>query len=63
LEDIEKDEHLKDLETSKMHGNKYVSENKENPRMGTAHTWETDEQDCINFTGRLSDWLPKLCKR
>jgi len=55
LEVIETDEHLTDMETSSMHGKKYVSENKANPWKDTTHTRGTDEQDCINFTRRLSD--------
>jgi len=55
LEAIEIDEHLKYMETSSMHGKKYVSENKENLRKDTTNTWESDEQDCTNFIGRLSD--------
>jgi len=55
LEVIEIDEHLKDMGTSSMDGKKYVNENKANTRKDTVHTWETNEQDCANFTGRLSD--------
>jgi len=57
LEVIETDEHLKDLETSNMHGKKYVSGNKANLGKDTTHTWETDEKYCTNFTGRVGDWL------
>lgn len=43
LESIETDEHLEDLETSNMHGKRYVSENNENIGDDTTHAQETDE--------------------
>jgi len=55
LEAIETNEHLKYLETSSMHGKKYVIENKENLGKVTRHTWGTDEKDCTNFTRKLRD--------